>query len=263
MSGITIAEATVLQIQYTDEERGEDILLISLTGKFVQRFHHTRRIVLMGRNQTEIRVDGSHHHSRRDAFSTDITDAEKQFSVAHEIVVDVTAHLLGCRHPTGNPRRTSLQTCLRQHIHLDIAGDTEFTAQPFLFQTRVVEFLFTAGKPMDDETEHTESEQREQAHQSKHPFLFAIHLIVVAHHNQPPMRIASHKSIDDATFRSIDITDEGEYVGASALTLPSFLHLTDGDFLHYLSHLFRVEPPHITLCGARNKVTVLRQQQVE
>ena len=39
----------------------------------------------------------SHHHGRRDALATDITNTEEQFLITDKIVVQVTTHLAG-RH---------------------------------------------------------------------------------------------------------------------------------------------------------------------
>ena len=43
------------------------------------------------------RVGYRHHQGRRHALAADIADAEKQFLVADEVIIQVTAHLQ-CRH---------------------------------------------------------------------------------------------------------------------------------------------------------------------
>ena len=138
VAGVAVAQTPRGQVEHTDEHGDKHVRLITLARCFVDSLHDTGRIVLMGRSHAEQRVNHCHHHGRWHTLTTDIADAEKQFLVANKIVKDIATHRTGRYQRSTDLYIVTLDLgrLVWQHLHLDIAGNTQFTVDTLPHKVR-------------------------------------------------------------------------------------------------------------------------------
>ena len=95
VASITIVQPPRLQVKHANEQRNEHTVVVAITDVHVHRLHNMLRLICMGRDIAEERTADCHHQRGWHAFARHVADAEIQFLVADEEVVEVTAHSFG------------------------------------------------------------------------------------------------------------------------------------------------------------------------
>ena len=217
VSRVAVAQLARRQIEHTDEKCDEHVRLIALRNIFVQRAHDTVRTALMGRNRAEKRVDHPHNQCGRNPFATHIADAEIEFLVADEIVVQVAAYHLG-----GDERSTNVDIIafsfrfgFRQHVHLDFSGDIQLAFNVFLFHVGPLEVADAFGGPMDDEGEDKQTRQSQQQVSPSHSYQRLKHFVVIIDNCNSPGFYVFGRTIKNVAFRIVFIVGKRKEHGIS------------------------------------------------
>ena len=95
MPGVAVTQLASLEVEDTDKEGDEHILVVLLGEGVVHLDEYLVRLLHMRRDRTEERADGCHHQRSRHTFAADVADAEEEFVVTDVEVIEVAAYLLG------------------------------------------------------------------------------------------------------------------------------------------------------------------------
>ena len=95
MSRIAAAQQSGLQVEHTHEEGYEDTRLVAFARVPVDISGDLRHIVHMTGRNAELTERGRHHQCGWHTLARDITDAEEEFTVAEDEVIEVASHLTG------------------------------------------------------------------------------------------------------------------------------------------------------------------------
>ena len=172
VTGIAVGQVAVCQIQHAAEEGDEHVVVVLFRQAVVHLLHDDFGTVIMGGDGTERRARDGHHQRGRDALPAHVSDAEEQFLIPDEEVIQVPAHFLG-RDDGGShiqvaPFRIGRED-VGNHGHLDVPGDPELTLDTVPFQFEFLVFVLAFDKRAENHGQHHQAQQLEQVDQPAGP----------------------------------------------------------------------------------------------
>ena len=155
MSCIAIAEMSCGQIKNSNEQRDKHIRFIALARSFIDGPHDVCRIALVGRDGTDPCVYDSHEYGSRHALAADVANTEEQFFVADKIVIQITADFSRWQQESVDVNIIPFGWhLLRQHLHLDIAGNMQLIVNTVLFLLGLLQLAVVLDEIPDNESQH-------------------------------------------------------------------------------------------------------------
>ena len=165
VSGVAVTQITGGEVLNAAEERHEHVVLVHGRQAVVDGAHDEPGAVFLGRQGAERSARHGHHERSRDSLSAHVADAEEQLVVPDEEVVQVSAHFLGRNDGRRHVQVVPFGESVRNHGHLDIAGDPEFPLQALPPFVQFPVFRLALEERAEDQDEHRHAQQLEQPHQ--------------------------------------------------------------------------------------------------
>ena len=138
MAGIAIVEFTCRQVEHTEEERDEHILVVLFGQRLIESHHNMFCALFVRGHAAEQRTRHSHHESSWYTLSAHIADSEEQLIGAHIEIVQISTDLFSRFNHTIHVHIQSVEEWredLRQHRHLNRTGNGQLTLDTLVLRT--------------------------------------------------------------------------------------------------------------------------------
>ena len=256
VTGIAIFQMAVGKIQDSAEECNEHVVLIHLGHTLVHYRNYLAWTVLMRRHGTEQASGDSHYQRRRNTLAGNVSDAEDEFLIPDEEIVEVSTNFpcrnKGSTHVDVMPFREWRED-LGDHGHLYVACDLELTLHPLLLFRQSLIPLLIPSYGTEDEHQHQQTKQMEQPGPPVYVPDAAEYFVLGDNDGHRPSRTLYRSMVDIVhltlvTYRSISGFSRNQIVDQGIVVINVLIH-GGHHFLDGLLHDEGLHRAHHDLSG--------------